>query len=62
MEAFGEAAFVRLLSRATCDGRYLFADKDGRGVSLDSRRALLNTVWAVEHTPSTAAQLRLRGA
>ncbi|PAN25666.1 hypothetical protein PAHAL_4G317700 [Panicum hallii] len=45
MELLPDRAHVRL--RSPAHGTYLYADEDGVGVSLRSRRASLSTVWAV---------------
>ncbi|OEL15464.1 hypothetical protein BAE44_0023517 [Dichanthelium oligosanthes] len=45
MELFPDRAHVRLRSRVR--GTFLYANKDGMGVSLSGRRASVNTVWLV---------------
>ncbi|TVU45335.1 hypothetical protein EJB05_04820 [Eragrostis curvula] len=58
---FEDGQYVRLVNRGR--GGYLFADETGRGVSVDRRRGMVNTAWAVQilRTP-TAAHVLLRGA
>uniref|UniRef100_A0ACD5W9L2 Uncharacterized protein n=1 Tax=Avena sativa TaxID=4498 RepID=A0ACD5W9L2_AVESA len=43
---FKDGQYVRLFNRGR--GGYLFADESGRGVSIDSRRGMVNTAWAVQ--------------
>ncbi|KAG8097984.1 hypothetical protein GUJ93_ZPchr0013g34487 [Zizania palustris] len=42
---FESGQYVRLRNRGR--GGYLFADESGRGLSIDSRRGMINTVWGV---------------
>ncbi|WVZ60310.1 hypothetical protein U9M48_010354 [Paspalum notatum var. saurae] len=58
---FEDGQYVRLRNRGR--GGYLFANETGRGVSVDSRRGMVNTAWAVQilQTARTAHVL-LRGA
>ncbi|CAM0875090.1 unnamed protein product [Alopecurus aequalis] len=43
---FQDGQYVRLVNRGR--GGYLFADETGRGVSIDHRRGMVNTAWAVQ--------------
>lgn len=54
---FEDGQYVRLRNRGR--GGYLFANEDGRGVSIDHRRHMVNTAWAVQ---VLAARVLLRGA
>lgn len=54
---FEDGQYVRLLNRGR--GGYLFANESGRGVSIDHRRHVVNTAWAVQ---VLAARVLLRGA
>ncbi|KAJ1293848.1 hypothetical protein BS78_01G100500 [Paspalum vaginatum] len=58
---FEGGQYVRLHNSGR--GGYLFANETGRGVSVDHRRGMVNTAWAVEimHT-ARAAVVLLRGA
>ncbi|CAD6206444.1 unnamed protein product [Miscanthus lutarioriparius] len=54
---FEDGQYVRLRNRGR--GGYLFANEDGRGVSIDHRRHMVNTAWAVQ---VLSARVLLRGA
>jgi hypothetical protein len=54
---FQDGQYVRLRNRGR--GGYLFANEDGRGVSIDHRRHMVNTAWAVQ---VLTARVLLRGA
>ncbi|KAJ1293850.1 hypothetical protein BS78_01G100700 [Paspalum vaginatum] len=58
---FEDGQYVRLRNRGR--GGYLFANESGRGVSVDSRRGMINTAWAVQILQtSRTAHVLLRGA
>ncbi|KAL6897784.1 hypothetical protein ACP4OV_006743 [Aristida adscensionis] len=63
MEAFDDARFVRLHSRAR-RGMYAAADVDGARVVLTPQRAVHNAVWAVQHAAAAdgTPYALLRGA
>ncbi|XP_062209018.1 uncharacterized protein LOC133910745 [Phragmites australis] len=59
---FEDGQYVRLVNRGRSGG-YLFADDTGRGVSVDLRRSMVNTVWAVQILRTArATHVLLRGA
>ncbi|KAL6843641.1 hypothetical protein ACP4OV_026703 [Aristida adscensionis] len=58
---FEDGQYVRLVNRGR--GGYLFADESGREVSVDGRRGMVNTAWAVQIVRTArASHVLLRGA
>ncbi|CAN6315469.1 unnamed protein product [Urochloa humidicola] len=58
---FVDGQYVRL--RNCVRGGYLFANESGRGVSVDRRRGMVNTAWAVQVLyTADVARVFLRGA
>ncbi|CAL4918756.1 unnamed protein product [Urochloa decumbens] len=58
---FVDGQYVRLRNRGR--GGYLFANESGRGVSVDRRRGMVNTAWAVQFLRTAdVARVFLRGA
>uniref|UniRef100_J3LSA6 DUF569 domain-containing protein n=1 Tax=Oryza brachyantha TaxID=4533 RepID=J3LSA6_ORYBR len=58
---FENGQYVRLLNRGRAGG-YLFADESGKGLSTDTRREMINTVWRVQILETEAVHVVLRGA
>lgn len=58
---FEDGQYVRLRNRGR--GGYLFANETGRAVSVDRRRRMVNTAWAVQILPAAGGRcVLLRGA